>query len=190
MKKLILTLAGLAIAGISLTACGGPAATTPTAAAAPTPTAVNLYTDERGLSCIQSKVRDAFCPPYPAASATAPVTAAPAPSTVTFTGHGNESTPKFNTSGDFTVSWTFTGNTDTAFGQALPDNFSISMFSSGATYVGQTGQDLNFNDPNEIRASDSGNQTISGDDGSHYFTVDANGSCGWTFKITNNGGGS
>jgi hypothetical protein len=108
----------------------------------------------------------------------------PAPKVFTYTGHGNESTPKFTTSGDFTVSWAYSGNVDVAFGQSLPDNFSVSMFSSGQTEVGQTGQDLNFNDPNEIQASDSGNQTISGDDGTHYFTVQSNAASAWTFKIT------
>jgi hypothetical protein len=176
MKKIIIRIAGLAIAGLSVAACGSahaasPAAAVSTSAPASAPTAAA---------------------PKAPASTSAPVTAAPAPApstaTVTFHGHGNESTPKFSTTGDFTVSWAFKGNADVtqwATGTTTsPHNFSISMFSSGQTEVGQTGQDLNFNDPNEIAASDSGNQTISGDDGTHYFTVSAGSSCTWTFTVT------
>jgi hypothetical protein len=121
--------------------------------------------------------------PAPAAAAPAPVAKAapkpaPAPKVLTFTGHGNASTPKFITTGDFTVSWVYSGNVDNSFGSSMPDNFAADMYTSGL------GQDvMNFNGVNEIQSSGSGNQTISGDDGTHYFTVQSNGASTWTFKV-------
>ena len=116
----------------------------------------------------------------PAATHSAKAVAAKpaAPQTlITFTGHGNESTPSFTTNGDFTVSWVYSGNVDTSTGSAMPDNFSATMNTAGQ------GQDINFNGPNDIQASGSGNQTISGDDGSHYLTVQANDASTWTIKV-------
>ncbi len=99
---------------------------------------------------------------YPAHCCSAPQTL------LTFTGHGNESTPSFTSTGDFTVSWVYSGNVDTSTGTATPDNFSAAMNTSGQ------GEDIAFNRPNDIQASGSGNQTVSGDNGSHHFTVQAN----------------
>jgi hypothetical protein len=62
------------------------------------------------------------------------------------------------------VSWVYGGNVDTSAGTAMPDNFSATMNTS----------DIAFNGPNDIHASGSGNQTVSGDNRSHYFTVQAN----------------
>jgi hypothetical protein len=107
-----------------------------------------------------------------------PTKSAPTVQTLlTFTGHGNESTPSFTTNGDFTASWVYSGNVDTSTGSTMPDNFSTNMNTAGQ------GQDINFNGPNDIQASGSGNQTISGDNGSHYFTVQANDASTWTIKV-------
>jgi hypothetical protein len=126
----------------------------------------------------------------PTASTSAPV-AAPtteAPATVTttpavpatllnFTGHGDESTPKFDTSGDFTVTWSYSGNVDTSFGSSTPTNFIANMNTSGQ------GEDIAFNGANDVQASGTGNQTVSGDDGTHYFTVQASANSTWTIKV-------
>ena len=95
-----------------------------------------------------------------------------------FTGHGSESTPKFSTSGDFTVTWAVTGNVDTSSGTPIPDNFMVSMYTAG-----QGDDVLNFSPVNDIQVTDGGNQTVSGDDGSHYFTVKANPASTWTIKV-------
>lgn len=97
---------------------------------------------------------------------------------LTFTGHGNESTPKFSSSGDFTVTWSYSGNVDNTTGSSIPDNFMMDMYTTG-----QGDDMLNFNPVNEIQTSDSGNQTVSGDDGTHYFTVQSNASSTWTIKV-------
>jgi hypothetical protein len=140
-----------------------------------------------GLAACQSS---SAAPAKPAATSSAAAAAAPAPTTpapttpaapqtlLNFTGHGNESTSSFTSSGDFSVSWSVTGNTDTSSGTAIPDNFMIDMYTAG------TGDDMmNFNPVNDIQSTDSGNQTVSSDDGSHYFTVQANTASTWTIKV-------
>ena len=108
----------------------------------------------------------------------AATTAPAAPQTLlSFTGHGNESTPPFNASGDFTVSWAYSGNVDSSLGSPAPDNFIVVMDTPGQ------GEDVGFNGPNDIQASGTGSQTVSGDSGSHYFTVQANGASTWTIKV-------
>ena len=163
VKKIIITGALVAAAGLGLTACGSQSAP----ASHPAPVASHSVAA--------------------APTTAAPSTPAPVPVTRTFSGRGKGSTPTFTSVGSFTVSWTFKGNVDVtqwATGTtSSPDNFSISMFSSAPEEVGQVNQDLAFNDPNEVQASDSGNQTISGDDGTHYFTVDSGTACAWTFTV-------
>lgn len=115
-------------------------------------------------------------------SATAQPAATQAPAApqalLSFTGHGSESTPQFTSTGDFTVTWAYSGNVDNSLGNAAPDNFSAIMNTPGQ------GQDTAFNGPNDIQSSGSGNQTVSGDSGSHYFTVQANDASTWTIKVT------
>ena len=68
MKKFITAAAGLAIAGLSVAACGS--AATPAAPAATRTSAVtNPFSDARGVTCDLSKEKGGFCPPYPAAPA-------------------------------------------------------------------------------------------------------------------------
>ncbi len=121
-------------------------------------------------------------PPAATHSATAQPAATASPAApralLSFTGHGNESTPSFTASGDFTVSWAYSGNVDDSIpGSPQPDNFSAVMNTPGQ------GEDVAFNGPNDIQASGSGNQTVSGDSGSHYFTVQASGASTWTVKV-------
>lgn len=112
----------------------------------------------------------AVAPTHAPAKPAAPVTL------LTFTGHGNESTPAFTTHGDYTVTWTYSGNVDTTEGSSLPSNFIMNLNTTGQ------GPDIGFNGVNDISASGSGNQTVSGDSGSHYLTVQAIGD--WTVKVT------
>jgi hypothetical protein len=119
--------------------------------------------------------------PAPAATTPAP---APAPKVLTFTGHGNGSTPKFSTSGDFTVSWIYTGNVMSIAGYSSSDLFGALMHSPGSSDEKQFGQDSTFNNPSDIAATGSGNQTITGDDGTHYLTIQADVASTWTFKVT------
>ena len=100
---------------------------------------------------------------------------------LSFTGHGSESTPKFITSGDYTVTWAYSGNVDSSIpGSPQPDNFILNMETSSGY---GPGQDAAFNGPNDIQASGSGNQTVSGDDGTHYLTVQASDASTWTVKV-------
>ena len=148
--------------GIGLAACGSQSAPVTVKAAAPAATATH------SLGPIGSNKP----------SRVKPTRSAPTVQTLlTFTGYGNESTSSFTTNGDFTASWVYSGNVDTSSGSAMPDNFSTTMNTAGQ------GQDINFNGPNDIQASGSGNQTISGDNGSHYFTVQANDASTWTIKV-------
>jgi len=89
-----------------------------------------------------------------------------------YSGTGQEATPRFTVggSGDYTVSWTFSGNTDPEFGGA--SNFIIEEDGSN---------DFNFDGPDLIQASGSGSTNVSGDTGTHTFNVQASGS--WTIKV-------
>jgi hypothetical protein len=91
----------------------------------------------------------------------------------TFHGTGNQVTPAFNapSSGDYIVSWTYSGNdTDGASGG---DNFSISATDSSADALGL---------PNTIGTSGSGSTEVTGASGVETFNVQATGS--WTITIT------
>jgi hypothetical protein len=88
-----------------------------------------------------------------------------------FSGNGTEETPSFTAggSGDYTVSWTYSGNTS----DGIASNF----------IVGEDGgNDINAASlPNDIAASGSGNTGVFGDAGRHTFNVQSDGS--WTIKV-------
>ena len=94
-----------------------------------------------------------------------------------FTGSGTSSTPTFTVAGDgdYIVSWTFSGNDSQGTGG---DNFIVGENTAGS------GQDTNaLSLPNVIQASGSGNTTVSGDQGVHTFSVQADQGATWTIKV-------
>jgi hypothetical protein len=92
-----------------------------------------------------------------------------------YSGNGTEETPSFTVSGDgdYTVSWTFSGNDSQGDGA---DNFIVTE---------DGGNDLNASDdlPNVIQTSGSGNTGVTSDTGSHTFDVQADPTCSWTIKV-------
>lgn len=103
---------------------------------------------------------------------------APPPSTkvATFKGSGNSTTPQFTVpdSGDYVVSWSYSGNVDNSFGSNTADNFNIET--TGAN--GFTGSL-----PNDIATSGHGSTEITGDSGTESFNVMANAACTWTITV-------
>jgi hypothetical protein len=90
-----------------------------------------------------------------------------------FSGSGTEETSSFTVAGDgdYTVSWTFSGNTDPSFGGA--SNFIVQE---------DGGSDTNALDlPNVIASNGSGSTGVTDDAGTHTFDVQADGS--WTIKV-------
>ena len=95
MKKLIITAAGLAIAGFSLTACGSSGGSSAPAAAQPTVT-VTI--------------------PGPTVTVTAAPAPSPAPSTLSYSGYSDWNGPGFAlTGGTVTVKFTYSDNSDSNF---------------------------------------------------------------------------
>lgn len=125
------------------------APTVPADAAAPVPTITQTQT---------------VAPPPPAAGTTI----------ATLTGSGNQATKSFNVppSGDYLVSWQYSGNNSSGDGG---DNFSIQTTGSN----GFSG-DL----PNDIATSGHGSTEITGDSGSESFNVQADSTCNWTIAVT------
>lgn len=91
-----------------------------------------------------------------------------------YTGSGNENTPAFNVpgSGDYIVSWTFSGNSD-GFGNG--DNFNITATNQGLFSA--------LGLPNDIADSGHGSTEITGDSGAESFNVQAADSSTWTISI-------
>jgi hypothetical protein len=92
-----------------------------------------------------------------------------------YSGQGTSETPSFTAggSGDYTVTWTYSGNNDSSFGSSTATNFSIQE---------DGGNDFKSTSlPNDIAASGSGNTGVFGDAGRHTFNVQATGS--WTVKV-------
>jgi hypothetical protein len=107
---------------------------------------------------------------------TVPVPPPPAGSAIgMWSGAGNEVTPAFSApaSGDYIVSWNYSGNVDNSFGSSSATNFSISPADQIAFEV-----DL----PNDIATSGSGSTEITGVTPGHpeSFNVQAAGQ--WTIK--------
>lgn len=90
----------------------------------------------------------------------------------TWSGSGNENTPAFYApqSGDYVVSWSYSGNTDPSLGGA--SNFIISATDSNASALGL---------PNTIASSGSGSTEVTGSSGTESFNVQATGS--WTISV-------
>jgi hypothetical protein len=96
------------------------------------------------------------------------VTASPPPPATgsviaTFKGSGNENTEPFNVpdSGNYIVTWSYSGNVDTSFGGSQPANFAIS----------ETGSGLSIGLPNDIAASGHGSTDVTGAGGTDSFNV-------------------
>lgn len=96
------------------------------------------------------------------------------PKTVTFHGHGNQTTGHFTVSGDgdYTVAWKYSGNSD----------------SYGASdFIVTEDNENDFNAPmglpdDMMKTSGSGSSETQGDPGRHYFNVQATGD--WTITVT------
>lgn len=115
----------------------------------------------------------------PAPTITQTVTASPPPPAtgsklLDFSGTGTEETPSFNAggSGDYTVSWTFSGNDQQGDGG---DNFIMSE---------DGGNDVNaLSLPNVIQTDGSGNTGVTNDPGAHTFNVQADDGSSWTVEV-------
>ena len=90
----------------------------------------------------------------------------------TWSGTGNQATPAFNApaSGNYVVSWTYSGNVDPQMGGA--NNFIINANDQSAMADGL---------PNDIAASGSGSTEVTGASGVESFNVQATGQ--WTIKV-------
>ncbi len=116
--------------------------------------------------------------PGPTKTVTAAPPAASAPAAgstlLDFSGSGTQQTPSFtsSSSGDYTVSWTFSGN-DTQ----VPGGDNFIMQEDG-------GSDVNaLSLPNVIQTSGQGSTGVTGDTGSHSFNVTADQGSSWTIKV-------
>ena len=123
-------------------------------------------------------------PPQPASSAPAqpskpsvpPASRVPAkPQTLLqASGSGNYTTTKFTVggSGDYDVYWTYKPSADFA-SQGLSANFSLQA---------DNGNDMQFNDPNQLGTGGSGVVHVYDDAGTHYMTI--TGEADWTITVT------
>jgi len=89
-------------------------------------------------------------------------------------GSGNYTTAKFAVggSGDYDVQWTYKPSADFA-SQGLSANFSIQA---------DNGNDIQFNDPNQLGNGGSGVVHVYGDAGTHYLTITSE--ADWTITVT------
>ena len=111
--------------------------------------------------------------PGPTVTKTVPAPPPPAGTVVgTWSGTGNQATPAFNApaSGNYVVSWTYSGNIDPQMGGA--NNFIINANDQSAMADGL---------PNDIAASGSGSTEVTGASGVESFNVQATGQ--WTIKV-------
>lgn len=162
LSKIIAAIAGAGIVAGSAAACTSTHTATHTV---PGPTVTQTQTQNvPGPTVTETQT---VAPPAPPAGT----------SVGTYTGHGNETTEAFNVpdSGDYLVSWTYSGNVDASFGDSSPDNFSASMTGPGG-FSGDM--------PNDIAASGSGSTEVTGDSGVESINVEANGAASWTFTVT------
>ena len=118
-------------------------------------------------------------PAKPASSAPAQLSKPSAPSAKPTTllrasGSGNYTTAKFAVggSGDYDVQWTYKPTADFAL-QGLSANFSVEA---------DNGNDLQFNDPNQLGNGGSGVVHVYGDAGTHYLTLTSE--ADWTITVT------
>jgi hypothetical protein len=89
-------------------------------------------------------------------------------------GSGNYTTAKFTVggNGDYDVHWTYKPNADFA-SQGMSANFSVQA---------DNGNDIHFNDPNQLGQGGSGVVHVYGDAGTHYLTII--GESDWTITVT------
>jgi hypothetical protein len=89
-------------------------------------------------------------------------------------GSGNYTTAKFAVggSGDYDVHWTYQPSADFA-SQGMSANFSVQA---------DNGNDMQFNDPNQLGQGGSGVAHVYGDAGTHYLTIASE--ADWTIKVT------
>lgn len=92
-----------------------------------------------------------------------------------YSGSGNEVTGSFTvpSTGDYIVSWNYSGNYDTSLGDDSATNFSITPNNNS----GEAGSE-----PNDIAASGSGSTEDTGMSGTQSFNVQAAGS--WSVTVT------
>ena len=115
-------------------------------------------------------------PAHPSKPSTPPGSLAPAkPQTLLqASGSGNYTTAKFTVSGsgDYDVLWTYKPSADFA-SQGLSANFSVQA---------DNGNDMQFNDPNQLGQGGSGVVHVYSDAGTHYLTITSE--ADWTITIT------
>jgi len=89
-------------------------------------------------------------------------------------GSGNYTTAKFAVGGggDYDMQWTYKPTADFA-SQGLSANFSVQA---------DNGNDLQFNDPNQLGSGGSGVVHVYGDAGTHYLTITSE--ADWTVTVT------
>jgi hypothetical protein len=127
----------------------------------------------------------ATAPAKPAATApAAPQATNPAPARpqtlLKASGSGNYTTARFTVggNGDYDVYWTYKPSADFA-SQGMSVNFSIEA---------DNGNDLNFNNPNQLGTGGSGVVHVYGDAGTHYLTI--TGEADWTVTVVSSATGS
>jgi hypothetical protein len=115
----------------------------------------------------------ATTPAKPAAPPRSPAPARPQ-TLLQASGSGNYTTAKFTVggSGDYDVYWTYKPSADFA-SQGLSANFSVQA---------DNGNDMQFNDPNQLGKGGSGVVHVYGDAGTHYLTI--TGEADWTITVT------
>lgn len=109
--------------------------------------------------------------PSPVTVTVTPPPPPPATTIATFRGSGNANTGTFTVpdSGNYVVSWSYSGNSTGSGG----DNFSISETSGGG-----------FGDlPNDIAVSGHGSTEVTNASGTDSFNVQADASCSWTITV-------
>jgi hypothetical protein len=149
----------ISITAISLTACNS--TTTP------------LKPSSTSSPASSSASASAPAPPPPPST---PAKPADAPVLLNYSGSGTAVTPKFTShSGNYVVSWSYSGNVDTSFGSSTPDNFIIEE---------DGGNDFNaLGLPSDIQVSGHGSTSVTNDPGTHNFNVQANANAHWTVKV-------
>ena len=165
---------------LGLTACGS---TTTIVKSVPGPTVTKIVAHVKTVdvpvpskTAIKTVIKDV---PGPTVTRVRTVpTPAPTEGTLLdFSGSGTEETRSFTVGGDgdYTISWTFSGNDSSGDGG---DNFIVNESTVGS---GDDSNSLGL--PNVIQTSGSGNTGVSDDAGTHTLDVQADSTCSWTIKV-------
>jgi hypothetical protein len=177
-STLVVTVVILGGGSLGVTACGS---TTTVVERVPGPVVTKIVTQVKTVdvpvpskTAIKTVIKDV---PGPTVTKVRTVpTPAPTQGTLLdFSGTGTEETSRFTVGGDgdYTVSWTFSGNDSSGDGG---DNFIVQE-------DGGNDQNASLDLPNVIQTSGSGNTGVSGDAGTHTFDVQSDDSCSWTIKV-------